>query len=133
MAKFDVDGINLLLIAKAGVTQVDVKIDLYSDAKEHWLTTVDAKYHFPFRTVGGDPIGGGTFAGDLYFLTNGWKIRPQEADHELLFDGNLFLDEGETGGIIVPTVGAFTVLAKIERSADVRAIETEVLSRAGIR
>jgi hypothetical protein len=124
MAKFDVDGPNLLLIAKPGVTAVDVKVDLYSDAKEHWIATADSKFNFPLRTVGGDPIGGGKFAGDLYFLTNGWKIRPQEADHELLLDGNLFLDDGEAGGIFVPTVGNFTVLATIERSADVRALET---------
>lgn len=124
MAKFIVDGPNLLLVAKPGVTAVDVQVDLYSDAKEHWIDTVDNKFNFPLRTVGGDPIGGGKFAGDLYFLTNGWKIRPQEADHELVLDGNLFLDDGELGGIFVPTVGDFTVLATIERSADVRSIAT---------
>lgn len=124
MAKFTVDGPNRLLIAKPGVTDVDVKVDLYSDAKEHWIDSADMKYPFPFRTVGGDPIGGGRFAGDLYFLTNGWKIRPQEADHDLTFDGNLYLDDGQTGSLVVPTLGDFTVLVSIERSADVRAIET---------
>jgi hypothetical protein len=118
MQKFTVDGVNSLLIAKSGVTEVDVQVDLYSDAKEHWLTTDDSKFEFPLRTVAGDPIGGGKYVGDHYFLGNGWKIRPQEADHELLCVGNLWLDEGETGGIFVPTVGAFTVLALIERSAD---------------
>jgi hypothetical protein len=118
MQKFTVDGVNSRLIAKAGVTEVDVQVDLYSDAKEHWLTTDDSKFEFPFRTVAGDPIGGGKYVGDHYFLGNGWKIRPQEADHTLSVDGNLWLDEGETGEIFVPTVGAFTVLALIERSAD---------------
>jgi len=124
MAKFIVDGPNLLLIAKPGVTEVDVKVDLYSDAKENWIATGDAKFNFPFRTVGGDPIGGGRFAGDLYFLTNGWKIRPQEADHTLTFDGNLYLDDGEAGDLVVPTLGGFTVTVVVERSADVRGIST---------
>ena len=124
MAKFIVDGPNLLLIAKPGVVSVDVQTDLYSDAKEHWLATADNKYNFPLRTVGGDPIGGGKFAGDLYFLQNGWKIRPQEANHELLLDGNLFLDAAEVGGIFVPTLGGYTVLTTVQRSADVRGILT---------
>ena len=122
MAKFTVDGPNRLLIAKAGVTSVDVQVDLYSDSKEHWLTTDDVKYPPPFRTIAGDPISGTKNFSAGYFLTSGWKIRPDEADHDLLFDGNLFLDDGETPGILVPTVGAFTVLANIERSADARTI-----------
>lgn len=122
MAKFTVDGPNLLLIAKAGVVDVDVQVDLYSDAKEHWLTTTDNKFNFPFRTVAGDPIAAGKLFGDGYFLTNGWKIRPDEVDHELLIDGNLFLDEGETPGLFVPTVGGFTVLAILERSTDPRQV-----------
>jgi hypothetical protein len=124
MAKFDVDGPNRLLIAKVGITAVDVKVDLYSDAKEHWIATADMKYPFPFRTVGGDPIGGGKFFGDGYFLTNGWKIRPHEADHELVFDGNLYLDSGESPGIVIPTVGDFVVLSIIERSSDAIGINT---------
>lgn len=120
MAKFTVDGPNLLLIAQAGVVDVDVQIDLYSDAKEHWLTTADNKFEFPFRTIAGDPIRAGVLFGDGYFLQNGWKIRPDEADHDLTIAGNLFLDVGETPGIFVPTVGAFTVLATIERSTDPR-------------
>ena len=120
MAKFTVDGPNHLLIAQAGVVDVDVQIDLYSDAKEHWLTTVDNKFEFPFRTIAGDPIRAGKLFGAGYFITNGWKIRPDEADHTLTFDGNLFLDEGEAPGIVVPTLGAFTVLAVIELTADAR-------------
>jgi hypothetical protein len=26
------------------------------------------------RSIGGDPITGGIYAGDIYFLTNGWQI-----------------------------------------------------------
>lgn len=145
MAKFTVDGPNLLLIAKAGVTSVNVETDLYSDAKEHWLATTDNKYNFPFRTVAGDPISPVKFLEGVFFLTSGWKIRPDEADHELLIEGNLYLDEGETPGLIIPTLGGYTVLATIERSSDARAVvvdqddlvretrKTQYLIETGIR
>lgn len=145
MAKFTVDGPNLLLIAKAGVTSVNVETDLYSDAKEHWLATTDNKYNFPFRAVAGDPISPVKFLEGVFFLTSGWKIRPDEADHELLIEGNLYLDEGETPGLIIPTLGGYTVLATIERSSDARAVvvdqddlvretrKTQYLIETGIR
>jgi len=123
MAKFTVDTTNKLFIAKPGVTSFDVKIDFYSDAKEHWLAGgVAAGFDFPIRTIGGDSVGSGKFAGDLYFLRDAWKIRPQEADHTLLIKGNLFLEEGETGDLFVPTLGGFTVIAMGERSNLVLAV-----------
>lgn len=123
MVKFNVDTTLKFFIAKAGITSFDVKVDLYSDAKEHWISGGAAfGFDFPIRTVGGDPIGGGIFAGDLYFLRDGWKIRPDEADHTLSVTGNLFLDAGETGGVFVPTVGDFTVLTNMRNSNLVLAI-----------
>lgn len=125
MAKFTVDTTNKLFVVKPGFTEFDVKVDLYSDAKEHWLEGGAAMgFLFPIRTIGGDPVGGGKFAGDLYFLRDGWKIRPDEADHTLIITGNLFLDEGEAGNLIVPTVGDFTVVTIAERSNLVLAVNT---------
>jgi len=125
MAKFTVNTSLKLFIAKAGITSFDVKVDLYSDAKEHWLAGGAAMgFDFPLRTIGGDPIGGGVFAGDLYFIRDGWKIRPDEADHTLSITGNLFLDDGEVGGIFVPTVGDFTVLTNMRNSNLVLAVST---------
>jgi len=133
MAKFDVDTTNKLFIAKSGITSFDVQIDLYSDAKEHWLTGGAALgFLFPIRTIGGDPVGGGQFAGDLYFLRDGWKLRPDEANHTLTINGNLFLDDGEVGEIIVPTLGGYTVLAQGVRSNLVLALEVPGVT-SGIR
>lgn len=115
MAKFTVDTTNQLFIAQAGVTDFDVKVDLYSDAKEHWLLGGTAMgFQLPIRTIGGDPTGGGQFAGDLYFLINGWQIRPDEANHQLLVSGNLFHDDAID--VYVPTLGGFTVSIIAERS-----------------
>ena len=92
MAKFTVDTTNKLFIAKAAVVDFDVKIDLYSDAKEHWLGDATAMgFQFPIRSIGGDPVGS-EFAGDLYFLRDDWKIRPDEADHCLQINKRSYLD-----------------------------------------
>lgn len=134
MAKFDVDTTNKLFIAKPGITSFDVKVDLYSDAKEHWIVGGTAfGFDFPVRTIGGDPVGGGVFAGDLYFLRDGWKIRPDEADHTLAITGNLFLDAGEAGGLFVPTLGDFTVLVNMRNSNLVLVAETSGTVHSGIR
>lgn len=114
MAKFTVDTANRLFIAKAGVTSFDIQVDLYSDAKEHWVDGgVPMGMYFPLRTVAGDPTGTGAVE-PYYFLGHGWKIRPDEANHTLLGSGNLDLEEGEVGDIFVPTVGGYTVLCRID-------------------
>lgn len=112
MQKFDVDTGAKLFIAKAGVTAVNVKTDLYSDAKEHWLSGgVAMGFPFPIRVVAGDPTSTG-FVEPFFFLGQGWKIRPDEADHTLVLVGNMELDEGETGDMVVPTIGDYTVLVR---------------------
>lgn len=125
MQKFTVDTANKRFVANFGVTSFDVKVDLYSDAKEHWLDGGNPmKFLFPIRSIGGDPVGGGVFAGDLYFLRDGWRVRPYEASHTLNITGNLFLDEGESGGAVVQTLGPYTVLVNIRNSSQVLAVST---------
>lgn len=114
MVKFDVDTTNKLFVVKAGVTSFDVQTDLYSDAKEHWLAGGTAMgFQFPLRTVAGDPRSDGSTIEPFYFLRDGWKIRPDEADHTLLVTGNIELDEGETGHLFVSTLGGFTVIVTV--------------------
>jgi len=128
MAKFTVDTTAKLFIVKPGVTAFDVKVDFYSDAKEHWIAGGAAfGFDFPIRTIGGDSIGGSLFAGDLYFLRDGWKIRPDEVNHTLNVTGNLFLDEGEVGGLFVPTLGGYTVLVNMRNSNLVQTVGLEGL------
>lgn len=64
-----------------------------------------------FRTAGGDDLGGGRAIPGYYFLSNGWRVRPMEADHTLTIDGNLFVDGG--GSPIVRTLGDWNVLANL--------------------
>jgi hypothetical protein len=124
MAKFDVDTTNRLFIAKAGVTEFDVKIDLYSDMKEHWIANTDGSmgFAFPLIPIGGQDIVAGTSAIPLYaFFRGGWRIRPQEADHTLnVLAGILLVDGG--GDPFVDTLGAFTV--RINYQQPVQSIES---------
>jgi len=125
MAKFTVDTANKLFIAKAGVTEFDVKVDLYSDAKEHWIADDTArKFTFPFidpatgrTTVQGGPDinpAKGTSIPTYVFLEGGWRIRPDEADHTLAVTGGVLLVQGG-GDPFVDTLGAFTVRVRYEQ------------------
>jgi len=124
MIKFTFDGPNKLFIAKPGISYVNIKVDLYSDYKEEILIDDNSKWLEAIRVAGGDPLGGGASLDGYFFLKNGWKIRPQEADHILVLDGNLLLDEGETGDVVVPTLGSYNVMVRQKVSNIVNIVST---------
>ena len=76
-----------------------------------WVALADnAKYPPAFRSAGGDDLGGGLLIPAYYFLLNGWRVRPMEANQTPTITGNLFVDGG--GDPVVPTLGDFNVLVK---------------------
>jgi hypothetical protein len=76
-----------------------------------WVALFDnAKYLAAFRTAGGDDLGGGLSIPPYYFLLNGWRVRPMEANQTLVIDGNLFVDGGSDP--VVSTIGVYQVLVK---------------------
>lgn len=88
------DGPNRLIIVNPGVAELNVKIDIYSNWKE-WAKFYDyGKYPPAIRSIGGDPTVGGVFAGDIYFLTNGWRLIIDITQTALT--GSLFSDDFET-------------------------------------
>lgn len=88
-----------------------------------WVALSDnAKYLPAFRSVGGDDLGGGLLIPPYYFLTNGWRVRPMEANQTLTIDGNLFVDGG--GDPVVPTLGTFNVLVKLVVPVQAQGIAT---------
>lgn len=77
-----------------------------------WVAQGDnLKYGIAIRQVGGDSLGGGISIPPYYFLQNGWRIRPMEADHELTIDGNIVVDDS-TDSPVVTTLGSFQVTVK---------------------
>jgi len=93
--------------AKAGVTNLDWKVDIYSDGKEDWLTDASlTKFRFPITTEGGRVVTGGKVIDPTFFLRDGWQIEPDDADHELTIVGNAYHDDGID---IVKVQGGYTI------------------------
>ncbi len=111
--KVDFDGLNKLILISPYVAQLDVKVDLYSSWKE-WIQLYDnAKFLPAFRTIGGDPVGGGQYAGDIYFLQNGWRI---VVDHPVSFNGTLYTEEGDTPYVITEGGGVTATVSSLVQS-----------------
>ena len=73
--KVTFDGANRIIRVNDGVTELDIKIDIYSDWKEWVYSFSDNAFWLPaVRAIGGDPTVTGQTAGDIYFLQNGWKL-----------------------------------------------------------
>lgn len=107
----------------SGVVTLSIKVDVYSDGKEDWLTDANLqKMKFPIRPIGGDTIPGGVI-GDTYVIEGGWTITPYEADHELILDGNVFAEAGE---LVDDTVGAYRVRVTSRVSTLVEVRQTAV-------
>ena len=123
MTTYTFDGLSLTI--KPNNSSSFSAEDLYSRWKEWVQLSDNSKYPFAFRTAGGDPIGGGQSVAPYYFLntTDGWRIRPYEANYELRIAGNLYSDDANLA-MFVPTLGNHTVTIIIERSAS--AIEISV-------
>lgn len=101
------DGVNKLIIGDLGTTSFDVKA-VYSDWKEWVATDENTKYLQAFSVLGGDPTVSGQYLGSTFFLENDWKVRPQEANHTLNVNGNMYSRDGSAA--FVPTLGTYQVL-----------------------
>lgn len=108
------DGINKLIILSAGTTSLNV-INLYSKWKEWMQQSDNLKFLPAFTNTGGDLITGSLHVGGYFFLENNWKIRPQEAHHNLTINGNLFTRDSSNA--FVPTLGNYTVTINVLASS----------------
>ena len=100
------DGVNKLIICDSGTTSLSVKA-MYSMWKEWMLISDNSKYAQAFRVVGGDPTVGNNIITPYFFMLNGWKIRPQEANHTLQVDGILLTDDSSDA--FTDTIGTFRI------------------------
>lgn len=88
----DIDGVARTITPNPGVTTLRMKEDVYSAWKRWVLTEDNAKYPPALRQIGGDPIGDGLFAGDIYFLINNWQIIIPE-NTQVAVTGAVFHDD----------------------------------------
>jgi len=83
------DGDNKQIILNPQYPVVRVKQDIYSASKRWLQRRQNSSYLPPLRGIGGDSVGGGVYAGDLYFLTNSWSILVK---HQVVVTGVLYND-----------------------------------------
>ena len=118
------NGDSKIIVLTVGTTGVEV-IDLYSRWKD-WASTGDnSKYLEAMRVVGGDPISSIKNLGSTFFMINGWRIRPQESNHWLKVEGNLFTDPSGFAPFIA-TQGSYNVTIEMTVSnlSDVITVST---------
>lgn len=125
------DGPNRIIYISEGVTELDVKIDIYSAWKEWVINSPESPegsaYLKAFTAIGGDPITTSQNVGATYFLENGWRIQPFPAaggsGYVLTVTGNIYTREtGEN-----PFLFAQGVSVSLVRSNIVDLIRVEAL------
>lgn len=99
------------IVALGSGAELDV-VDLYSRWKD-WVAAGNAQYPQAFTVIGGEPIDAtaGIYVTGYFFLANGWRIRPNEANYKLQVIGGVLLVDGG-GDPFVATVGTYNVLVQ---------------------
>lgn len=114
------DGTQKLIICNPGTVSLTAQ-GLYSDWKE-WVQSGQGINFLPaFEAIGGQPLPGGLFAGQTYFLINDWKIKPQAANHRLTIIGNLYTSDGSPTTVSVP---GYTIEISLNTSSQAQGIVT---------
>ena len=128
--KVTFDGVNRLIRINYGETDIDFKIDIYSDWKE-WVELRDnSKFLFAITAIGGEAVGGGQFVGSTYFLENGWKIKPWEGDHSLTIVGNYYTRDLTTP--FASTDDPWSIYITTEKSLLVQTVEVPTTSSSEV-
>lgn len=123
MGKFIFDGPTLSIIGNGDFVVGGVfsftATELYSEWVDWAATGDNMKYPPAFRTVGGDPIGGGVYIGAYIFMRNdlGWYGHPPfVGDVVVSMTGNFF-PEDPNGMWFDPWPGVTTVITMSTSSA----------------
>lgn len=109
--------IEITKIPVSGVLTIDVRKEIYSEAKDFWATQTNLfGMRLPLRPVGGDPVGS-AIVGPYVFVNNfeGWRLLPHDSNHEMTLIGNIFAEDASIP-LWLPREGR-TITISIERSA----------------
>ena len=106
---YSFDGTNKKIQLTAGTTEVSVA-DMYSRWVDWFLTSDNSKYLPAMRNVGGDAVSETKDLGITFFLTNGWRVVPDAADHRLILTGNFYTDP--SGYSPIDTVSGYSIVVE---------------------
>ena len=125
------NGISKTVTLTVGTTSVSVR-DLWSRWVDWFLVDDNSKFLPAFKNVGGDDIDPtqGTKIPIYSFLENGWKIKPQEANHTLTIGDGILLVSGG-GDPFINTNGAYTVRINYQQPVQAISFSTENSSGGG--
>lgn len=108
--KVSFDGVNRQIILNPQYSTFNVKTDIYSAWKRWMQRRQNTQFEPALRTIGGDPVGAGIYAGDMYFLINDWQII---VNHPVSVTGILYHDNPvlnpfiiRAGGGVIATVSS---------------------------
>ncbi len=124
---FTFDGVNKVISCGLGTVSFSAQ-EVYSRWKD-WIQEDPSRAKYPSafsNSLGGDSLGGGVTVGAYFFLQNGWLIRPQEADHQLILSGNLF-PIPDTAALFANTLGDHQVVVGMRTSS----LTQQVISSGG--
>lgn len=110
---YSFDGTAKIVSLTAGTTDFSVA-DLWSRWVD-WIAAGNQQYQLAMRLVGGDAISVTKKLGVTFFMVNGWRIRPQEANHRLAVNGNLYTDPAGQSPF-VNTLGLYNVTIEMQVS-----------------
>jgi len=88
-----------IIYVNEGVTELDVKIDIYSAWKEWVLNSPEFPYasssEEAISAIGGEPLNDTLNVGSTFFLENGWRIQPfaSKTPYILTVNGNIYTRE----------------------------------------
>lgn len=93
------DGLNRIIYVNEGVTELDIKIDVYSAWKEWVLASPEyptaSTWKEAISAIGGEPLNDTLNVGSTFFLENGWRIQPlaSKTPYILTVNGNIYTRE----------------------------------------
>ena len=93
-SKVTFDGTTKIITVHPEVTALDIRTEVYSAWLDWAMLRDNLKFLPAIRYTGFDPIGGGQYTGDSYFLINGWKLSVDLA--KVRVTGVLFSDDYAT-------------------------------------
>lgn len=118
------DGVAKVITLSAGTTTLSVR-DLWSRWVDWVLTSDNSKFALAMSQVGGDSIDltAGISVPVYIFLLNGWRLKPQEANHTLnVGDGVLVVQGG--GDPFINTSGSFVVRINYQQPVQAITVST---------
>lgn len=119
-----IDGPTKVISLTAGTVEVSVR-DLWSRWVDWFLTSDNSKYLPAFENVGGNEIdpGAGSSIPIYVFLINGWRLKPDEANHTLVINDGILLVSGG-GDPFNNTVGSYIVRINYQQPVQAITVST---------